>query len=140
MTLRLAGLIVDCHDPELLAGFWTELLGWQVTFRKGPYIGISRTDDFDGSSWLFQRVTEPKTTKNRLHPDFRVTGDLEATIARIESSGGKRVAGYGEGGFLVMCDPEGNEFCLIPDGVSIGMDDDGNAHYLDGDLAHLKEA
>jgi predicted enzyme related to lactoylglutathione lyase len=140
MTLRPAGMILDCVDPERLAGFWTELLGWQVTFRRGPYVAISRTDDFDDASWLFQRVPEPKTTKNRWHPDFRITGDFEGAIHRIEASGGKRVTGYEDGGFLVMSDPEGNEFCLIPDGVSIGMDDDGNAHYLDGDLTHLKEA
>ena len=140
MTMRPVGMILDCTDPERLASFWTELLDWQVTFRRGPYVAISRTDDFDDASWLFQRVAEPKSGKNRWHPDFRVTGDFEATINRIESSGGKRVPGYRDGGFLVMCDPEGNEFCLIPDGVSIEMDDDGNAHYLDGNLAHLKEA
>jgi predicted enzyme related to lactoylglutathione lyase len=140
MTLRPAGMILDCRDPERLAGFWTELLGWQVTFRRGPYVAISKTDDFDDTSWLFQRVPEPKVTKNRWHPDFRVIGDFEDVIHRIEDAGGKRVPGYERGGFLVMCDLEGNEFCLIPDGVSIGMDEDGNAHYLDGDLAHLKEA
>lgn len=140
MTLRPVAMIIDCADPERLAAFWTGVLGWQVTFRKGPYIGISKTDDFDDSSWLFQRVPEPKTTKNRWHPDFRVPGDFEDAVARIHAAGGGRVSGYADGGFFVMCDPEGNEFCLIPDGVSIGMDDDGNAHYLDGDLAYLKEA
>ncbi len=140
MTVLQVGMILDCRDPERLAEFWTGLLGWRVTFRRGPYVAISRSEDFDDASWLLQRVPEPKTTKNRWHPDFRVTGDFEEMVHRIEASGGKRVSGYEDGGFFVMCDPEGNEFCLIPDGVSIGMDPDGNAHYLDGDLAHLREA
>jgi catechol 2,3-dioxygenase-like lactoylglutathione lyase family enzyme len=145
MTLRLTGLILDCRDPELLASFWTDVLGWQVTFKRGPYVAISRSEAFDDTSWLFQRVpepkttNEPKTTKNRWHPDFRVGGRFEDAIKHIEACGGRRVAGYEQGGFFVMADPEGNEFCLIPEGVSIGMDEDGNAHYLDGDLGYLKE-
>jgi hypothetical protein len=77
----------------------------------------------------FQRVEEDKRGKNRVHID--VSGpDVGRTMQQVESLGGKRVPGYEDGGFLVMADPEGNEFCILPD--SVNLDDSGRAHYLDG--------
>ena len=77
---------------------------------------------------LFIEVPEAKSGKNRVHIDIRVP-DVAAAQEQVESLGGRRAPGYEAGGFLVMADPEGNEFCILPEGPT-GMDADGNAHYL----------
>jgi predicted enzyme related to lactoylglutathione lyase len=121
---RLGPFVVDCADPERLAAFWGALLGDEVMWRKGPYVFLVG----EGQRLGFQRVPEPKKGKNRVHPDL-FCEDVHASAARVIELGGSRVGGYEAGGFLVMADPEGNEFCLIPDG-EWELDDDGNAHYL----------
>jgi predicted enzyme related to lactoylglutathione lyase len=105
-------VIVDCADPEGLATFWGELLGRKVDYRGGPYVGLEWAPRF-GAGLIFQRVSEPKTGKNRVHVDIFCT-DVPATAARVEELGGKRAEGYADANFIVMLDPEGNEFCLIP--------------------------
>jgi predicted enzyme related to lactoylglutathione lyase len=128
LRTRLTWIIVDCTDPERLAAFWGGLLDRRVRERRGPYVFLA-TGRSGGYGLGFQRVAGPKTGKNRVHPDL-ICDDVHATAARVEDLGGKRVQGYEDGGFLVMADPEGNEFCLLPKGP-VGMDEDGNAHYLE---------
>jgi predicted enzyme related to lactoylglutathione lyase len=124
----LGVVVVDCADPECLASFWSELLGRSVRWRKGTYVFLDGSPGF-GARLGFQRVSEAKQSKNRVHPDL-FCDDVDETAARVIELGGERVDGYDAGGFLVMADPEGNEFRLIPDG-EWELDDDGNAHYLD---------
>ncbi|TGN72662.1 VOC family protein [Streptomyces bauhiniae] len=123
--LRINALIVDAADPESLAAFWSELLGRPVVGRTGPYVWLRRED---GLGIGFQRADGPKSGKNRVHFDV-TAADPAAEQRRIEALGGRRLTEYDEGGFLVMADPEGNEFCVIPDGP-VELDDDGRAHYL----------
>jgi predicted enzyme related to lactoylglutathione lyase len=127
LSPRLSDIIFDCADPERLATFWSALLNREIAGRKGPYVWLCRssTDDYMIG---FQRVPEDKVGKNRVHPDVRCE-DVHETVALVEELGGSRLPGYERGGFLVMADPEGNEFCLLPEN-STGMDDEGNAHYL----------
>jgi predicted enzyme related to lactoylglutathione lyase len=108
----LAMVIVDCADPEHLAAFWGELLGRKISHRGEPYVGLEWAPRF-GAGLVFQRVSEPKTGKNRVHVDV-ICQDIPATVARVEELGGRRADGYAEGNFVVMLDPEGNEFCLVP--------------------------
>ncbi|WP_030808827.1 VOC family protein [Streptomyces sp. NRRL F-2799] len=123
--LRINALIVDATDPERLAAFWSELLGRPVVGRTGPYVWLRRED---GLGIGFQRADGPKSGKNRVHFDV-TAADPAAEQRRVEALGGRRLTEYDEGGFLVMADPEGNEFCVIPDGP-FELDDDGRAHYL----------
>lgn len=112
--LRINALIVDATDPERLAAFWSELLGRPVVGRTGPYVWIRREN---GLGLGFQQTGEPKSGKNRMH--FDVTSpDPAAEQRRVEALGGRRPAEYADGGFLVMADPEGNEFCIIPEAPS----------------------
>ena len=132
----------DCADPERVAHFWCEALGYVV---PPPPQGFDSWDDFDrslpaerqgaafacidptgvGPRLFFQRVPEGKVVKNRLHLDLRVgtglVGDervtaLEAECARLVPLGASRVQLLLADGFdascLVMQDVEGNEFCL----------------------------
>ena len=80
------------------------------------------------SASAFERVSEPKTAKNRVHIDVSAPDVAEAQ-ARIVALGGSRVTGYEAGGFLVMADPEGNEFCVVPV-EPFDFDDEGHTNYL----------
>lgn len=124
-SLRINALIVDALDPERLAAFWSELLGRPVVGRTGPYVWLRREQ---GLGLGFQRVGEPARGKNRMHFDVS-SPDPAAEQRRIERLGGRRLEEYADGGFLVMADPEGNEFCVIPEGP-FEMDDEGRTDYL----------
>jgi len=124
-----AFIIIDCEDPEHLAGFWASLLGRTAKPPKGPYVFLSYKDG-DAFGLGFQRVAEAREGKNRVHPDF-VCGDVLMARDRVLELGGTQVPGYEAGGFLVMADPEGNEFCLLPD-EPFEIDDDGNVTYMQG--------
>ncbi|MDT6983374.1 VOC family protein [Streptomyces lusitanus] len=131
-SAQINALIVDATDPERLAAFWSEVLGRPVVGRTGPYVWLRREN---GLGLGFQRTDAPKSGsgsgsgKNRVHIDI-AAADPAAEQRRIEGLGGRRLEGYDDGGFLVMVDPEGNEFCVIPAGP-FELDDEGRAHYLD---------
>ncbi|MFE5959919.1 VOC family protein [Streptomyces rubiginosohelvolus] len=124
--MRINALIVDAADPERLATFWSELLGRPVVGRTGPYVWLRREQ---GLALGFQRTDAPRRPKNRMHFDVSAP-DPAAEQRRVEALGGRRLEGYDDGGFLVMGDPEGNEFCIIPEGT-FELDDDGRTDYLD---------
>ncbi|MFS8197305.1 VOC family protein [Streptomyces sp. CWNU-52B] len=125
-ALQVNALIVDAADAERLALFWSELLGRPVVGRTGPYVWLRREN---GLGLGFQQTDEPRSGKNRVHFDI-TSSDPAAEQRRVESLGGRRLERYDDGGFLVMGDPEGNEFCVIPEGA-FELDDEGRAHYLD---------
>lgn len=127
--LTIKDIIIDCADPERLAVFWGGLLGRSIAGRTGPYVWLTRES---GPGIGFQQVTEPRTGKNRLHLDL-ASADPASEQRRIESLGGRRLQEYAPGGFLVMADPEGNEFCVIPRGP-FELDDEGRTTYLDDRL------
>ena len=118
-------VIVDALDPERLAAFWSEVLDRPVAGRVGPYVFLARRN---GLGIGFQRAQSTTSGKNRLHLDLE-SADPAAEQAVVERLGGRRLTEYDDGGFLVLADPEGNEFCVIPQG-SFDIDDDGRAHYL----------
>lgn len=124
--MRINALIVDAVDPEKLAAFWSELLGRQIVGRTGPYVWLQRED---GLGLGFQRTDNLAPGKNRMHFDL-TSPEPAAEQRRVEALGGRRLEEYASGGFLVMADPEGNEFCIIPKGP-FDLDDEGRAHYLD---------
>ena len=123
--LNIKDLVIDCTNPERLASFWGGLLGRPIAGRTGPYVWLKREN---GLGMGFQQVAEPKAGKNRVHFDL-ASEDPAAEQRRVESLGGQRLTGYEGGGFLVMADPEGNEFCIIPKDP-FELDDEGRASYL----------
>jgi hypothetical protein len=141
-TVRQFQVTFDCADPERVARFWCEVLGYVV---PPPPEGFDSWEDHErslppdrrgadfacsdptgvGSRLFFQRVPEGKAVKNRVHLDVRVgTGmvgaerlaALEAECARLLPLGATRVqlleADEENESCLVMQDVEGNEFCL----------------------------
>lgn len=110
---RIASLVVDATDAELLAQFWARALGWQVVDR-GSY-GVSIGVDGSPFEIDFRFVPDgPKLAKNRLHLDVKpVNRDQAAELDRLLALGARPVdVGQGDRNWFVLADPEGNEFCL----------------------------
>jgi catechol 2,3-dioxygenase-like lactoylglutathione lyase family enzyme len=138
---------IDCADPERLARFWADALGYKIEDAPAGFatwrsywrsVGIPEDELGDGDCndsivdptgtgpriW-FQAVPERKTVKNRLHLDLDASGGravplatrklrVEAEAERLVAAGATRLRELEEGGgyFVVMQDPEGNEFCI----------------------------
>ena len=110
MALRIDCISIDAHDPVALARFWAELLGWEVDAEDEEEVEVSGEG---GSDLLFVKVPDDKAVKNRLHLDLR-PDDQDAEVARAEALGATRVdIGQGEQTWVVLADPEGNEFCIL---------------------------
>jgi predicted enzyme related to lactoylglutathione lyase len=118
-------VMFDCDEPELLAEFWSKLIDVEISTRRGPFVFLERAAS--GLGLGFQRVAQPQDGKRRLHLDL-VTDDPVSAVAFIEDLGGQIADGYESGGFLVMLDPEGNEFCVLPRSGA-RLDQEGTAHY-----------
>lgn len=115
---RHFGLVLDCADPEPLAQFWAEALGYTNVGAAGSYVALYPRHG-NGPKLLLQRVSEPKTSKNRMHLDIE-TPDIELEAKRLTRLGAQRVndSTCSEHGstWILMADPEGNEFCICDNG------------------------
>jgi predicted enzyme related to lactoylglutathione lyase len=117
MPLRLQALAFDCHDPDALAAFWAEALGWERgEADPGEACLVPPAGDpaaASGLELLFLPVPEGKQVKNRLHLDLS-PDDRDAEVARLEALGARRVdVGQGDVSWIVLADPEGNELCVL---------------------------
>jgi catechol 2,3-dioxygenase-like lactoylglutathione lyase family enzyme len=113
MSAKLTEIVVDCEDADRLAEFWCSVLGWKVVDRDEDSVEIG--DRGDGPTLLFAPVPEAKTVKNRIHLDVRaVDGNPRAEVERILRLGAHTVdIGQGNVSWVVLADPEGNEFCVL---------------------------
>ena len=112
MGSRIGDIIVDCHDPELLASFWSAVLGYRIFARDDS--GVAIRGATVSPDILFIRVPEAKRAKNRLHFDVCPTDrDQQEELTRLLEIGARRSSIVGSGSWVVLEDPEGNEFCLM---------------------------
>ena len=131
---------LDCADPQALAAFWAEALGYEVD-RNPDLIkslldqGVATGDDVTivdgvlswktgaamndpdgvGPRWYFQLVEESKAVKNRMHIDIHLEGvERAAEVDRLIALGATRLyeGQQGPNTWVTMADPEGNEFCV----------------------------
>ena len=113
-------VVVDAHDPVVLGRWWAEALGWVVVGAAADEFEIRPTPD-RVPGLLFVPVPEEKAGKNRLHLDFSPV-DQTAEVERLLSLGARRAdVGQRDASWVVLADPEGNEFCILrgrvrPDG------------------------
>lgn len=120
MATRLVQLVIDSADPLLAATFWAQALGW-TAISEGPDEAVASPADFESSGTLpwelvFLAVPEPKTAKNRVHLDLTSTSldDQAAKVNRLIELGAKQVdIGQGDVPWVVLADPDGNEFCVL---------------------------
>ncbi|ELS50485.1 VOC family protein [Streptomyces viridochromogenes] len=112
MALQWEQVTVDAADPVALGCWWAEALGWVVLNDSADEYEI-RPDQDRLPGLIFAPVPEGKTVKNRLHLDFR-PDDQRAEVARLIALGARHAdIGQGEQPWVVLADPEGNEFCVL---------------------------
>ena len=118
MDIRIQCIVVDAGDPERLARFWSEAIGWRITYESDdewavePPEGSPATDV--APDILFVKVPDRKVSKNRLHLDLR-PADQQAEVDRLIALGAAPAdIGQGDSSWVVLADPEGNEFCVLP--------------------------
>jgi hypothetical protein len=111
-VLKWEQLVVDARDPVSLGKWWAHALEWVVVNDDPDEFEIrSEPGRFPGI--LFATAPEEKSRKNRLHLDLR-PDDHDGEVARLVSFGAKRTdVGQGEPSWIVLADPEGNEFCVL---------------------------
>ncbi|HJR24290.1 MAG TPA: VOC family protein [Acidimicrobiales bacterium] len=116
------GLVLDCGDPLALADFWAPALDYVSVGEVGSYVALF-PNGRPGPKLLLQRVSEPRVAKNRMHLDIEVA-DIEAEATRLVALGATRVQDetLSEHGstWILMADPEGNEFCICDAGQPAG--------------------
>ena len=115
VDVRFHMVVIDCGDPRSLAAFWESFTGYERRSDHEDRVSISAPD---GSMQIgFQQVPEGKVVKNRVHLDF-AAADEEATAKEIEGMGAVRrwVSEDPKDPFVVLADPERNEFCIVRDG------------------------
>jgi hypothetical protein len=122
MTSFVSHTTVDCTHAYELSEWWKQLLGYVDVDGDPNLPGHEECmvlDPGSGHRILFIEVPEPKAVKNRLHLDLRPrSGSRDDEVERVRALGATEVADhrgqYGPGtGWVVMADPEGNEFCIL---------------------------
>ena len=132
MSLRWYSVVIDCHDIAAQARWWAGVLDWQIIHEAEDEVGIVprhmtedwlRTTPWEqvGPGLIFVPVPEGKAVKNRLHLDLAPQLDddqaamVESLIARgaTRAEVGQVVGGANKATWVVLADPEGNEFCVL---------------------------
>ncbi|HLI39392.1 MAG TPA: VOC family protein [Streptosporangiaceae bacterium] len=113
MSSRFYQLVIDARDPGKLARFWAEVLGQRIVYEADDEV-IVAAGEHAYPGLCFLPVPEGKTVKNRLHIDLN-PDDQQAEVERVIGLGARR-ADVGQGpdvSWVVLADPEGNEFCVL---------------------------
>ncbi len=120
MPTRLVHLVVDAADPGRLARFWAAALGWEVAAEEPAEAVVwPAGSDYPNPAALplvFVPVPEPKNGKNRVHLDLASSSaeHQAALVRRLRDLGAEPAdIGQGEVPWVVLADPEGNEFCVL---------------------------
>ena len=128
MTSRLTEISLDCHDPDRLAEFWTAALDWVVLEREPGLVEIGPARESDQArldavrtgpvppTMFLAAVAEDKVVKNRMHLDLSpVDRSRDEEVERLLALGATHadVGQTGDESWVVLADPEGNEFCVL---------------------------
>jgi catechol 2,3-dioxygenase-like lactoylglutathione lyase family enzyme len=122
MTLRWYTVVIDCLDTVAQARWWAAALGWEVVHETVDEAVVAAPGAQEGTgkpempALVFVPVPERKTVKNRLHLDLApfAADDQAAEVERLVELGATRVdVGQGDRRWVVLADPEGNEFCVL---------------------------
>lgn len=123
MASKFTELAIDCADPHGLARFWCSVLGYEVQHEQDDFVMIGSPEVPEGKNrpgpvppmLTFARVPEGKTVKNRLHIDVNATDrEQDEEVRRLLELGARHAdVGQGEESWVVLADPEDNEFCVL---------------------------
>jgi catechol 2,3-dioxygenase-like lactoylglutathione lyase family enzyme len=126
MAAFIHNVTFDARDPKLLGRFWSQVTGYTVVDERDDFVRLRAPDDLGVRLILFLRVEDPTPGKNRVHVDLaarRPEDEIERLLRLGASLVDEQVDGrpsWREGNgikWVVLRDPEGNEFCLgsVPD-------------------------
>ena len=123
MTSRVTEVSIDCHDPQRLAEFWCAVLGYEVLDKREDLVEIGSWHptpeavlaQAHAPTLVFAQVPESKSVKNRVHLDLSpIDRGQDEEVARLLALGARPVdIGQGVQPWVVLADPEGNEFCVL---------------------------
>ncbi len=115
MTSRVRSVTFDAHNPYELAGFWLQVLRTErpADDEPGdPYASVPT----ESGTFLFEQNNDNKAGKNRLHLDLEPDGPRDEEVAWLQTLGATIATDFRKPdgtGWVVMHDPEGNEFCVL---------------------------
>ena len=112
-NLTVEMVTFDCTEPDRLADWWSTAIGGTVVpVVPGEFLMVACAA---GPRLGFQRVADPTPGKARIHLDF-ASADVEAEIARLVELGAVEDGrhSFGDYGWVVLEDPDGNVFCVAP--------------------------
>lgn len=113
---RLHGVVIDCPEPQVLAGFYAELLGMVRVVDEIDWVVIGDAADRPGVAFQRVQVQEPSTWPESQRPQYRhfdvAVPDLDDAEIKVLAMGARRLAGGGDT-FRVFADPAGHPFCLV---------------------------
>jgi predicted enzyme related to lactoylglutathione lyase len=118
MLSAILNITFDCHNPYVISKFWGAVTGYSVEEVKSPNndYWVASPPDHSWPRLVFVSVPENKVVKNRVHLDLMpVERDQEGELTRLVGLGATIVddrRSLSPGGWVVLADPEGNEFCL----------------------------
>jgi predicted enzyme related to lactoylglutathione lyase len=115
MTARIVTISIAAQQPRVVADFWREALGWAETQADATGMTLAPPDG-TGPIIEIGAVPDAKIAQNRLHLDLRADGTSTAEeLQRLLALGARRtdIGQAPDAGWTVLCDPEGNEFCLL---------------------------
>ncbi|TQM82113.1 putative enzyme related to lactoylglutathione lyase [Saccharothrix saharensis] len=115
MTSLVHHITVDCKDAYALAGFWSRVTGQPISEHDHPGDPEALVALPEGPGLLFIQVPEPKSVKNRVHLDLQPDTTRDAEVERLLGIGAALVSDMRRPdgtGWVVLADPEGNEFCV----------------------------
>ena len=112
MGSRWYTIVVDAADPARLARWWGEVLGYELLYEAADEAVIGAKEGAP-PGLCFVSVADAKPAKNRLHIDLN-PDDQAAEVERLVDMGARHVdIGQGDVPWIVLADPEGNEFCVL---------------------------
>jgi len=121
MSAFIHNVTFDARDPRLLGRFWSRVTGYAVVDERDDFVRLQAPDELGVRLILFLRVEDPTPGKNRVHVDL-AAGQPQEEIERLLRLGAsladERVHGqphWREANgirWVVLRDPEGNEFCV----------------------------
>jgi hypothetical protein len=118
LATRLYGIVLDALDPPVLGQFWAAALDWHIAHSDDDEVLLHApwASSHDPGEMLLQRVSDPKTAKNRLHLDLSSETEQQqaATVEKLIDLGAARIdIGQRDVPWVVLADPEGNELCVL---------------------------
>jgi predicted enzyme related to lactoylglutathione lyase len=121
MAAFIFNVTFDAREPRTLGRFWSEVTSYSIAEERDDFVMLRAPDERGIRRILFFRVDDPTPGKNRMHVDLAAR-DAEAEIDRLLGLGAELVDAPTDGGpswregngtkWVVLQDPEGNEFCL----------------------------